>query len=113
MPKRNDNFLIDDIHEAGSKILRYTANYTFPDFTADERTVDAVIRNFEIIGEAASRLSEQLQQLHPSVPWREIISYRNLLIHEYFGVSLKVVWNIIQDDLPLLMKTIKSVKESF
>ncbi len=95
MPKREDSLLIEDIYESGTKIQRYISGYSFADFSKDERTVDAVIRNFEIIGEAARNLSPAFLQKHSSIPWSEIISYCNLLIHAYFGVSLKAVWNII------------------
>jgi uncharacterized protein with HEPN domain len=112
MPKRDDRLLIQDIDDCGRKILLYVAGYSFEDFINDQRTVDAVIRNFEIIGEASRNLSAESIQNHTSIPWKELIAYRNLLIHEYFGVSLKVVWSIIQDDLPELMKNIQSLKDN-
>jgi uncharacterized protein with HEPN domain len=107
MSKRDNNLLLQDIFESSSKILRFTEKFSFEDFINDERTVDAVIRNFEIIGEASRNLSEEFTSRHLQISWRELISYRNLLIHEYFGVSLKIVWDIIQTDLPKLMHIIE------
>lgn len=101
MPKRNDLLLLQDILEAGNKILRYTKNYSFNNFKNDERTTDAVIRNFEIIGEASRNLTKDFTAQHPEISWRELVGYRNLLIHEYFGSSLKTVWDIIETDLPI------------
>lgn len=106
MPKRNNNLLLQDINESGLKILRYTNEMSFKTFENDERTIDAVIRNFEIIGEASRNLTPAFLNQHHHIPWPEIISYRNLLIHEYFGISLKAVWDIIQNDLPELMEMI-------
>jgi uncharacterized protein with HEPN domain len=104
MPKRDDMLLLDDIYEAGSKILRYTKGVDFDAFSKNDEKIDAVIRNFEIIGEASRNLSSVFRDQHTAVPWRDIISYRNFLIHEYFGISLKAIWNVLQDDLPPLME---------
>ena len=107
MPKRNDDLLLQDIYEAGSKIFRYTANYTYDHFIKDEKTTDAVIRNFEIIGEASKRLSEQLKKDHPQIEWRRMMSFRDLLIHEYFGVNYEIVWDVLKNDLPIGLEMIK------
>jgi uncharacterized protein with HEPN domain len=110
MPKRNAQLLLQDISEAGAKILQYTNGFTFDTFLKDERTIDAVIRNFEIIGEASKRLSEEMKAQHPQVEWREMMNFRNLLIHEYFGVNYEIVWSVIQDYLPHNLKLIKEIK---
>ncbi len=110
MPKRNAQLLVQDITEAGAKILHYTNGFTFQTFINDERTIDAVIRNFEIIGKASKRISEELREQHPQVEWREMMNFRNLLIHEYFGVNYEIVWSVIQDYLPHNLKLIKEIK---
>jgi len=110
MPKRDDNLLLDDIQEAGNKILRFTQGLDFSAFIQNEEKVDAVIRNFEIIGEAAANLSLALRQKHSQIPWRRIIGYRNRLIHEYFGVDLQIVWKIIETELSQLLKDINDVQ---
>lgn len=82
------------------KIRSYTAGMDFATFAADERTIDAVIRNFTVIGEAANHLPDEFVSRHPGVPWAEMRGMRNVVIHEYFGVSLAIVWETIQHDLP-------------
>lgn len=70
----------------------------------DEKTVDAVIRNLEVIGEASSHLPIEIQEQYPDVPWSMMKGIRNILAHEYFGVDLEIVWKTVQDDLPILKK---------
>ncbi len=68
----------------------------------DEKTVDAVVYQFAIIGEAASNLSQEFRDAHPEIPWRDMTDMRNVLIHEYFGVNPETVWSTVNDDLPKL-----------
>ncbi len=109
MSKRDDEVLIKDIIESGDKIFRYTMGMTFDEFFKDDRTVDAVIRNFEIIGEAANRLSEGFKDANNSVDWHKIRGFRNRIVHDYAGVDLTIVWNIIQGFLPNVMNSIKNI----
>jgi uncharacterized protein with HEPN domain len=109
MPKRDDNLLLQDIVEAGNKIIRYTNTLSFDRFVTNEMVVDAVLRNFGIIGEAASRVSDSLQQKNPEIEWRQIKAFRNLLIHEYFGVNLSIVWDVIQNFVPDTITSIQSL----
>jgi uncharacterized protein with HEPN domain len=97
---RNWLFRIQDILNAINKIQRFTAEMTFEQFEKNAMAIDAVIRNFEIIGEAANHIPVKIQQEYPQVPWRQMISMRNSLIHEYFGADNSVVWETIQDYLP-------------
>jgi len=92
MSKRDDNLLIGDIIESCNKILDYTAFLSFEEFVSDSKTVDAVIRNFEIIGEAANRLSEELKNNNPDIDWHRIRGFRNRIIHDYFGIDYSIVW---------------------
>jgi len=112
MPKRDNSLLLNDIQESGLKIQRYVLNLSFEQFQNDELRIDAVIRNFEIIGEAARNLSPEFIAQNTTISWGEIIGYRNLLIHQYFGVSLQAVWNIIQDDLPALITSVGLIMEN-
>lgn len=84
---------------------------TFDKFIHDDKTTDAVIRNFEIIGEASNRLSDDFRKLHSEVDWLRIIGLRNRVIHEYFGVDHSIVWKIIQGYLPELIKAIVKIRK--
>jgi len=101
------------IFEAIEKIERYVAGFDFKGFCDDEKTIDAVIRKPEIIGEASRNISEDFQKQFSEVPWREISDFRNILIHEYFGVNLEIVWKVIQNRLPELKKNISKILSSF
>ena len=80
-------------------------------FATDRKTQDAVIRNLEIIGEAAGNLLEQIQKAAPEIDWRKIQGLRNLLIHEYFGINLPIVWDVVQNKLGPLEVTCRNLVE--
>ncbi len=80
----------------------YTYNLTFEQFSADEKTIDAVIRNLEIIGEAAGHVPLEIQEKYSDLAWFEMRGMRNIIAHEYFGVSLSIIWRAITHDLPPL-----------
>jgi uncharacterized protein with HEPN domain len=101
---RDHRLYLDDIREAIQAIREYTEGLTFESFSADRKTIDAVIRNLEIIGEAAKNLPEEFKAMSGDIEWRKIVGLRNLLIHEYFGVSKPVVWDIVQNKLDPLDK---------
>ena len=90
---------VQDIIEAIETIQNYTLNMNKSDFLKDNKTQDAVIRNLEIIGEAARSIPEEYKKNTPSIEWRKIIALRNILIHEYFGVSREILWDIIDNKL--------------
>ena len=100
MPPRNWLFRINDILDAVSTVRKYVAGMTYEDFVADRKTVDAVIRNLIIIGEAAVHIPEEICQSHQSIPWPDMRAMRNFVVHEYFGVSDKILWDTVQIDLP-------------
>jgi len=102
---------IEDILESISKIHRYLEGSTFEQFVADERTVDAVVRNFGIIGEAVLHVPEEIRLAHPELPWPQMRGLRNLLIHEYFGISLEILWDTAQKDLPPLVSPLRRILE--
>ncbi|MBK6647925.1 MAG: DUF86 domain-containing protein [Anaerolineales bacterium] len=80
-------------------------------FEKDDKTVYAVIRAIEIIGEAASKLPKEFFEKYPELPWREIIGMRNKLVHAYFGIKMAVIWQTIQEDLPLIAKSLAEIIE--
>lgn len=107
---RDWSFRIKDILHAIDKIERYTENMTAVGFKKNEQAIDAVIRNFEIIGEASNGIPLAIQQSHPHIPWRQMISLRNFLIHEYFGVDVSTVWQTARIHLPKLKQQLLELK---
>ena len=95
-------FRIEDILEALGRIDQYTQGIDFDQFKSDQRTIDAVVRNLEIIGEAASHIPELIIQNNHQIPWKYMKAMRNLLIHEYFGVNVEILWQTVKHDLPPL-----------
>ncbi len=111
MSKRQVELLVEDILESANKILSYTQNLTFESFLKDDKTVDAVIRNFEIIGEAANRLPENFKDKYPSIDWHRMRGFRNRIVHDYFGIDYSIVWQIKETFLPQLVDNIKQIKQ--
>jgi len=109
MSDRSVSLLLLDIKSSIHKILEYTASMTFESYETDSRTKDAVERNFEIIGEAASRIPVDFKTLHPQIEWRILKDFRNFIIHEYFGINVQIVWDTIQYRLPDLLEEIASI----
>jgi uncharacterized protein with HEPN domain len=110
MSKRDPLILLEDITLAIQKIGRYTAQMDRDTFLADELVIDGVARNLEIIGEAARQLPEEFVRNHAHVPWRQIAGLRNRIVHDYFGLDLEIIWEIIQHDLPELEKQVRALK---
>jgi uncharacterized protein with HEPN domain len=105
---RNWRMRVEDILESIEKIESYTKNVDSIEFVKDSRTFDAVIRNFEIIGEAAHHVPEDIKLKHPEIPWQILKDFRNKVAHEYFGVDTDIVWRTIQQSLlPLKSKLVK------
>lgn len=100
---------LQDIFDATVSIDEFTHGMDYSAFEQDEKTVFAVIRAFEIIGEAAKQISESLKNKYPKVAWREMTGIRNKLIHEYFGVNYDVLWKTIKEDIPTLRPEIEII----
>lgn len=107
--RRDYKLYIDDILEAVRKIEEYVEGLTFDDFAQDSKTIDAVIRNFEIIGEAGKEVLEEIKAKYPDIPWREMAGMRDKLIHAYFGVKIEVVWQTIKQRLPEIKRIIEKI----
>jgi uncharacterized protein with HEPN domain len=99
MSKRDNAVLLDDIQMSLAKISRYVAGMDRTAFLADEKTVDAVVRNLEVIGEAVKQLPDDFKSAHTSVPWAQIAGLRNRIVHDYAGVDLEIIWQIVQESL--------------
>ena len=110
MSKRQPKLLIEDILDSGHKILGYTKGLTFDEFLSDSKTVDAVIRNFEIIGEAANRLPDEFKDIHSNIDWHRIRGFRNRIVHDYFGIDYEIVWQIKESFLPSTLDLISLIE---
>jgi uncharacterized protein with HEPN domain len=99
---RDYRLYLDDIRNSIALIRSYTKGMSFEEFQVDQKTIDAVVRNLEIIGEASGHLPNYLKALASDIEWRKVVALRNLLIHEYFGISIHIVWDIVQNKLQSL-----------
>jgi len=112
MKNNQDIIRLKHIMDAGDELESYLSGKNEADFYQDTMLQSACIRQLEIIGEAAGRLSKELVQKHDKIEWKEIIGLRNLLIHEYFGVDMQIVWNILIFDIPIFKKRINAILDS-
>ena len=99
---RNVQLYLQDILEAIKNIGEYTRGLTYAGYIADKKTVDAVVHNLEIIGEAADNIPNDFTAEHEDIPWQKMVGMRNKMVHEYFGVDQGIIWQTIQVDLPPL-----------
>jgi len=111
MPYRDWKLRVEDILEAIARIERYTAGMNYEAFRVDDRTIDAVVRNLEVIGEAARHVPDGMRTEYADIPWARMRDIRNILIHEYFGVSIPIVWQTIRKDLPPLVPLLRKALE--
>jgi len=107
---RDLNLYLDDIAEAIRYVKEFTAGMTFSDFESYVRTQHACVRNLEIIGEAAKKIPDEMRALAAGVPWRSIAGLRDVLAHEYFGVDLEILWDVIQSQLDDLDKAVVDLR---
>jgi hypothetical protein len=112
MPHRPVGLLLEDILERIERIRRFVAGLGRDAFVTDLKTVDSVVRNLEVIGEATRRLPEAFRAENPSIPWRRIIGLRHRIVHEYFDVDLALVWEIVQGELPVLEAELRQLKST-
>jgi uncharacterized protein with HEPN domain len=100
---------LNDILESIADIREFTEGMDRERFSGDKKTVKAVVRSLEVIGESANKLPDHLKDRYPEISWQETIGMRNRLMHEYFGVDLDIVWQTIEEDLEPLDKTVKRI----
>jgi len=110
LEKRFYDDYIHDMVEAIEKAISFVDGMTYDELSVDDKTVFAVIRALEIIGEATKKIPDQVRQQNPDVPWKEMAGMRDKLIHDYMGVNLQVVRLKIQEELPKLQKSLQSYK---
>lgn len=99
----------NDILESITDTKEFTCEMSFEDFAKDRKTIKAVVRSLEVIGEAANNIPKNVRENYPIISWEEIIGMRNRLIHEYFGVDLDIVWQTIKEDLAPLEETVRKM----
>ncbi|MDB5286905.1 MAG: hypothetical protein JWR05_1854 [Mucilaginibacter sp.] len=113
MSKRQPLLLLEDILESAEKILTYTQSLTYEEFTADSKTIDAVVRNFEIIGEAANRLPDEFKDASEQVDWHKIRGLRNRIVHNYFGIDYSIIWSVKENYLSVLIAEVKELLNKY
>ncbi len=112
MPPRSWRLRIEDILAAVDAILQYTAGMDRTTFAGDRRTVDAVVRNLIVIGEAAGHVPDEVVAATPQIPWARIRGMRNLAVHEYFGLDSDILWDTVTGNLPGLLPELRRLLES-
>ena len=109
---RDYRLYLDDILDSINKITLYIEDMDLDVFSTDQKTIDAVVRNLEIIGEAARNLSDEIKESITEIEWKKIVGLRNILIHEYFGINKEIIWNIVQTKLPPLQAACRKLLET-
>ncbi len=109
MSSRKWMFRVRHILEAIERIRQYTAGMDEAGFAGDQKTIDAVVRNFQVIGEAARRVPEEIQCSHPDIPWSVMIGMRHVLVHDYDTVNISTLWLTLQQDLPPLVPKLQRI----
>ncbi len=112
MSRRSAGLLLEDILERIERIGRSIAGYEQDDFKRDDKTIDAVIRNLTVIGEAANRLPDEFKESHSEIPWHRIVGLRHRIVHDYFDVDLDLVWSILENELPVLKTQLIEIRGS-
>jgi uncharacterized protein with HEPN domain len=108
---RDFKVYLEDMLEAVRKIRSYTAGLSRETFASDPKTIDAVVHNLEVIGEAGKKLPEEIRSSHPEVEWRKISGLRDILIHAYFRIDVEIVWDIVENKLPAFEAQVRAILE--
>jgi len=109
MPSRTTELLLEDIVHASDKILMYTRGMSYYDFSADDKTVDAVVRNIEIISEAANKIPEQYKTAHPEIDWVSIVNYANHTVLDTSTINYELAWKIREEDASTLLEQVSAL----
>lgn len=109
MSKRDTLLLLEDMLQSAYKIRQYTKGLQYESFLIDSKTMDAVVRNFEIIGEAANKIDHSFKAKYSELEWKRIRGFRNRIVHDYFGVDYQIVWTIIESYLDQLIVMLEKI----
>lgn len=108
---RDYRVFLDDILEASRAVLEYASGLSREQFFADRKTMQAVVWNLQVIGEAAKNIPHEIRSRYPDVPWRDMAGLRDVIVHQYFEIKLDVIWKVIQNDVPLVETRISAILE--
>jgi uncharacterized protein with HEPN domain len=106
---RNTQLYLDDIREACEKIMRYSQGLDLDQFVQDEKTFDAVVRNLEVIGEAAKHIPPEIRACYPDIEWNKLAGLRDIVAHKYFGLDEDILWDVIQHRIPALLDRVRQI----
>ena len=109
---RPDDAYLLDMLVAARKAVAFAADLPYQEFARSDLHQNAILKALEVVGEAASRISDDFKTVHPEIPWRQIVGFRNRIVHAYFEIDLGVVWQVVQDDLPVLISLLEPLAPS-
>ena len=113
MSKRDPRCFLADMAEAVAKIEKWICEISYEKFVGDSMLQDAVVRNLEILGEAAKNVPDEIRSRYPDIPWKRVAGFRDVAIHDYFGVDLEIVWKILTEGLVIIKPSLeKAVRET-
>ncbi len=112
MIKRDYRDYFQDILDAVNEVKEFTQGMDFEAFINDKKTINAVVRSFEVIGEASKKIPEDVRNTYPTIPWKKMAGMRDKLIHEYFGVDLEILWKTVKESIPPLKESISNIISS-
>ena len=106
---RSTRLFLEDMQSAAQKVQRYTQGFDFETFRESEQVIDATLHNLQIMGEAAKNIPATVREQHPTIPWRSLARFRDVLAHQYFGIRLETVWDVVKNELPALLPELQDV----
>jgi uncharacterized protein with HEPN domain len=109
--QREWRFYIEDMRRFATKVVSYAEGMGAAEFVGNEMVYDAVLRNLELIGEAANHVPVEVRERHPDVPWRQVVAMRNRLVHAYLGIDPDTVWSTVQDSVPELLSQLDRLRQ--